>query len=242
MKLIKQITVLIALSLAAIEFTNGYAQGPQQKLIQVLFSESEPGIEPYTTRLLLGEQYLRLDDGSDDSDYLLFDLNTRDIHSFSHEDETHLVIKSGPAQKVDFKIDFQIQQQTLDDAPKIGGIVPAQHRFYADSCQCRESINVKGMLPGITQAMIDYEQALVVQNQQTFERVPNSLKTSCYMANNFLYASAYLEQGFPMLVSDYLGKRKQLISYAAVDKPLSLMQFKNEYRVYYPGLSKKAQN
>ncbi len=95
----------LLLLLGFISITTGaYAQS-QLAMLEVIIEESEPGLDPYLSRYLLSEDFLRLDDGSDRSDFILFDRQTREIHSFNHEDRTHMLIVAKQAGVVDFKVD-----------------------------------------------------------------------------------------------------------------------------------------
>jgi len=203
-------------------------------LTEVLFEEIEPGIEPYQSRLLLGKKYLRLDDANDRGDFVLFDRQTHEIHSFNHEEQSHLVMKPLARQIVDFTIDFKVERQSLHDAPKVNGVSAVQYQYFADKQLCKMSVNVAGLLPEINRVLIDYEQAKVEQNKQTLSQIPDNVRSSCYMANNYLHASDYLKSGFPMFVSDDRGRQKKLLSFRQLNKPASIMKKPEGYSLYYP--------
>ena len=206
----------------------------QIKMLQVVFMESEPGIEAYSTRYLLGEHYLRLDDGTDQGDYILFDLKTRVIHSFNHEDQTHLKIEPREFKALDFKLDFNRQLTLMPQAPAIEGKTPVGYELKADGSTCKHVVSIKGLMPELIQVIRDYEWVLAEQAKTTLSRVPAAYQEPCYMANNYLFVDAYLEGGFPLQVIDYLGKQKKLISYETLLKSSEMMQFPEGYRVYQP--------
>jgi hypothetical protein len=205
----------------------------RETLTQVMFAESESGIEDYPSRVLMNARYLRLDDGVDSGDYVLFDRNTREIHSFNHEDETHLRIVPSTSGRPEFDLDFSVGRRTLNDAPAVNGRQPVEHVFRANGQLCRKSVNVEGFLEELRRQLVAYEQTLVAQGLQTLERLPASLRTPCYMANHYLHATSHLDAGFPMYVEDYTGTKKRLISFSQVEKPTSLMGFVDGYRLYY---------
>ncbi len=203
-------------------------------LTEVLIQEIEPGIEPFKTRLLLGKKYLRLDDAHDQSDFVLFDRDTHEIHSFNHEEQSHLVMKPLAVDAIDFTLDFNIERKPLLDAPKVSGESPVQHQYFADKQLCKMSVNVAGLLPEVTRVLIDYEQAIVAQNQQTLSRIPGNVRSSCYMANNYLHVSDYLQAGFPLFVSDDQGRQKKLLGFSQLNKPASIMEMPEGYSLFYP--------
>lgn len=206
-------------------------------LTEIIFIEMEPGIESFKSRLLLGEHVLRLDDGDDQGDFILFDRNTHEIHSFNHQDRSHLVMKALAPKAVDIKLDFRVDSKKLRDAPRVNNIMPVQHLFSADGSLCKTSVNVAGLLPEVTQVLIDYEQAIVEQNKQTLSQIPASVRSSCYMANNYLHAGDYLKAGFPLFVIDDQGRQKKLLSFQQVIKGKSIMLQPTGYSLYYPNAS-----
>ena len=236
---------ILVLGLLSLFANLAMAQAPASAntvgVTEVIITENEPGIGQYVSRLLLSKEYLRLDDGRDEGDFTLFNRKTHEIHSFNHEDQSHLIMKPIAAKAIDFKLDFKVDQNAMEDAPSVGGISPVQHQYYADTRLCKQSINVAGLLPQMTQALADYEQALVAQNSQTLERIPSGVRSSCYMANNYLYASDYLKNGFPLFVMDDLGRQKKLESFRQIDMPATLFEPVSGYQVYYPNAANLAQ-
>ncbi len=209
------------------------AQAPST-ITEVIFEEIEPGIEPYYSRLLLNERFLRLDDGRDQGDFVLFNLDTHEIHSFNHEERSHLMMRPLEPKPLDFELDFKVVKSELADAPRVNNLSPLQQLFFADAQLCKRSINVAGFLPQLTRALIDYEQAIVAQNIQTFDQVPASVRSACYVANNYLQASAYLEVGFPLFVIDDQQRQKKLISFRRIEKSDALFEQPADYSLYFP--------
>lgn len=232
--------LLVSLTFFVLPFTVLQAENSGMNnlvLTEIIFEEIEPGLDPFTSRLLLGANFLRLDDGSDRGDFILFDRNSHEIHSFNHEDKLHLVMKSLSGLALDFKLDFKVEKKELLDAPDVQGVKPVQHHFYADGRLCKKSINVSGLLPELAQVLVDYEQTIVKQNNQTFSEIPASVRSSCYVANNYLHASDYLKVGFPLFVIDDQGRQKKLLDFQQIIKSHSIMEQPDDYSVYYPNAS-----
>ncbi len=209
--------------------------GAQQITVtEIIYQQEEPGLEPYKSRILLGDRQLRLDDGNDRGDFVLFDLNSHEIHGFNHEDQSHLIMKPLPFSEIDFNLEFTVEKKILLDAPKIQGITPVEYSYFADHKLCKQSVNVKGFLPAVRRALLDYEQTIVEQNKQTLSGIPASIRSSCYMANNYLHASDYLLEGFPLFVKDDQGREKKLLSFQQLTKPAEIMQQPENYEIYYP--------
>ncbi len=203
-------------------------------MTELIFEESEPGVSPYRTRMLLSKDWLRLDDGSDSGDYILFDRKAREIHSFNRGDRTELVIPPRQIAPVDFELTHERSSQVLADAPKIAGGTPVENRFTADGKLCRRSINVPGFLPEFTEVLKDYEQMLAEQGKQTLPRIPADVREACYMSNNFLYPVDYLDAGFPLFVVNDQQRTRKLVGYREAELPAQLMQPVPGFRRYSP--------
>lgn len=226
----------LLLSFALLTLFSTLARSSDLLLTQVIFEEVEPGLAPYITRLLMDKRYLRLDEGNDEGSFVLFDRVKGEIHNFNVADQTEIIIQRGPARRIDVAIALSITEKPLLNAPDIAGMVALEHRYMAQDQLCKTSVNFKGLLPQVVQALVQYEQVLMQQNRKTFDAIPEALKTPCYLANNYLYSSAYLESGFPVHVVDNEGHAKKLLDFSMVTKAASVFERPSGYRVYFPSL------
>ena len=210
------------------------ADATSKPMLQLLFEEREPGLEPFTTRYLIDKRYLRIDGGDDDGDYVLFDRVKGEIYNFNHEDRTEIIVQRRSAVPLSSTLGLDQEDRLMPGAPAINGIIPRSVLFFADNQLCRSSVNFPGMLPQATRAMIQFESLIQQQNRISLEQVPQEMQLPCFLANNYLAATAYLEAGFPVQMTDYEGREKRLLDFGYVDKPLGLLRRMRDYRVFYP--------
>jgi hypothetical protein len=203
-------------------------------MTQLIFEELEPGIEPYTTRLLMNKRYLRLDDGSDAGDFVLFDRVKGEIYNIDHQDRSMIAFQRTAPIGLDRPASFIVERAALENAPQVGDMRAVEHRFIAEGRLCKTSINFNGLLPDAARALTQYQYVLMQQNQKTFSAIPDNVKTPCYLANNYFQQSAELKVGFPVLVRDYQGREKRLLDFAEINKSSRLFDRPEGYRVYYP--------
>jgi len=52
---------------------------------EVIYHDQDPGSEPYVTRILVNERFMRLDDGQDGGDFVLFDRKKGEVVNVLHE-------------------------------------------------------------------------------------------------------------------------------------------------------------
>lgn len=209
-------------------------QGGMLEVTEVIFEEHEPGAGSYITRMLLTGKMLRMDEGEDDGDFLLFNIEHLTIDSFNHDARSHLSVDPAQVAKIEFDLDFRIEKRVLNDAPEVIGVHPVEHQFLVDNELCKMSINVGGLLPDLRDALLAYERTLALQSLDSVSQLPSEMKTGCYMANNYLHTSAYLEPGFPLLVKDNLGRSKRLVSYRTRRVSKTLFLPVEGYRRYSP--------
>ena len=208
---------------------------PTQPVTQVIFEESELGFSPYLTRMLLSRRYLRIDEGQDDGDFVLFDRVLGNIHNINHEERSEVIIQRRPQVNTPQSVPgFRVETMPLIDAPRINGITAVQHRFYAGSELCRQSVNFDGFLDQFVEALMRYKQLLIQQSLRTLGEMPDSVKTPCYLANHIWHASDYLQAGFAVLVADHDEKRRAMVEFRQVEVPSSLLRLPANYRRFYP--------
>jgi hypothetical protein len=201
---------------------------------QLILEEVEPGLDSYTTRILVNKRYLRFDDGDDAGDFVLFDRVMGEIHNFNHDDQSEVIIQRAAPVNLDVSIPFSIQSNVLENAPRVGNMQAVENRYIAEGKLCKTSINFDGLLPDVARALVQYRYVLMQQNQKTISTIPDSVKTPCYLANNYFHQSDELQMGFPVHVRDYQGREKRLLDFAEIKKSSRLFGRPEGYQVYYP--------
>ena len=109
------------------------ACGNQNGAIELQFSEQEAGVEPYKTRMIITDDFLRIDDGPDNKDFILLDRKARKISSISYDNQRIFEI---PFREVTLEkptdLVWEYKAINATDAPTIDGIVPTGHSFSAN--------------------------------------------------------------------------------------------------------------
>lgn len=208
------------------------AAAPETAIVSLLlFEEQEPGIEPYPVRILVGTDYLRIDDDQDDGDFVLLNRNTGSIHSVSHENRSILVINRQPLAMA-MPADLTLRYEALpgNDAPTIDGIQPQQYRYYANDELCYEAVVVPGLMQDTVAGLIEYEMLLAGQQAGTLENTPAQFRTPCYLARYIFAPARHMRQGLPVQEWDAAGYRRLLVRLAADESvPSSLFELPQEY-------------
>lgn len=204
----------------------------------LIFSEQEPGIEePYQTRMLVTEEFLRFDDGGADDDFVLLNRKTRTIYSVSHEDERVVIIKD---KKIDKSPPEPFRHSTEEGdsggVPDIDGNAVRLFRFYTNGLMCFEVYAVQGFLDDAVKSMASFAEILARQHASTIDDIPAEFQTSCDLANNVFEPTRYLSKGFPVRQRDDIGRTRSLLSFKEnIKKQSELFVIPSKYQMFYPG-------
>lgn len=170
------------------------------KPAMALFVEQELDIEPYKTRIIVTADYMRLDDGKDESDFALLNRKTGTIYSVNSDNNTIMSVAAG---KVDIKPPMQLsisndKVTTTENIPSIAGKTPEHYAFSVNGKVCYEVMVVKGMLPDMVKAMQEFANILAGDSAITFNNIPADVRNACDMAGNTFAPSRHLQFGFPV--------------------------------------------
>ncbi|RMG57761.1 MAG: hypothetical protein D6717_04245 [Gammaproteobacteria bacterium] len=198
------------------------------------FREAEPGIEPYTSRMIVTPDFLRMDEGRDEGDYLLYDRRTRGIHSVTHEDRTVLDI---PFHEVGITPPYaleRVKKQSVDEAaPTVGGRKPVQQKDFVNARLCMETVSAPGLLDDARKALREYREALAGEQARNLYKTPKELQDPCMLSNLIFHPGKGLEEGFPLYERNEAGATRELLDFER-DKAVStaLFELPKGYRHY----------
>lgn len=203
------------------------------KFIQVIYQESSPGVGAYPHRILVNDEFIRLDGGNDEEGFILFDRKKKEIVSVSHDDQSRFVIK--PQDKTNYtneKVIVRTVHSSLEKAPEIQGVKAKIHDITANETLCRQVLSFEGLMPKVTVAWKEFEELMQTQNQISLSRTPKQLQTECFLTNNITHASLFLDYGLPFSVRSKDGTLRILKSYSDVEKPASFLTLPASYREF----------
>jgi len=177
------------------------------------YEEIEQGVGAQTMRYIVNENYLRIDNGEDNADFILFDRQKKIIHSINHEDRTILKIenKQWIAPGFDFKV--KILQDIMHDAPKISNKQVFSYIVKADDTVCTQVSLIKDMYAKDMQVFYQYQQVLSGQQVATLKNTPEELHTPCFLIDQIYHSGNYYKQGLPVHISYSRGYEKFLKDY-----------------------------
>ena len=203
----------VVLALAGLSGCSDEAEPPVGELM-LMFQDQEPGIEPYATRMLINDDYLRLDDGVDSSDYVLFDRQLQTIYSVSHVNRTILVVQSKPVQgEPPIKLELDAKRAEHPDAPEVAGTQPVEHSLTVNDKACSRVMSVPDFLSEGVEAMREFQRTLAGQHAENLPKTPVEMLDPCFVAYHVFAPVRNLQYGFPVQQWDVDGNSRALVDY-----------------------------
>ncbi len=213
--------------------TEAAAEAPGVDAKVFIFREWEQGIEPYKSRVIVTRDYLRMDDGGPDGDYLLFDRKTKVISSSSVGDQTILRMKR---KEVGLKPEnpeaFSERENDTAGMPKMAGKQPVHVSQMVGEKECYNVVAIPGMAPDAVDAMREYLLTLAGEQAANLYKTPEEFRDPCMMSNLIYQPVAHLSHGFPLREWDYKGYGRELVDMSEEKLPASLFELNDSYHVY----------
>lgn len=207
-----------------------------EKAVKLVYLEQEEGVDPYVVTFTVSSDYLRIDDDSDNSGYVLFDISNNRIYSVSHFDKSILVIAQYPEAKHNPDFDIDIEYQALENAPTIAGKQVYNYRVKAiageASDTCMDIQLVPGLLPEVSRSLQSFQRIISGKNIASLENTPEEYKTPCYLVDQVYNNGDYYSKGFPIQEWHSNEKRRQLMNYEDAEVDAAIFKIPEEYRQY----------
>jgi hypothetical protein len=179
------------------------------------FVEFEKSVEPYATRLIVTNKYMRFDDGEGSPDFVLFDRQKGVIYSVNSEEQTIMAVHQKDIQ-LDAPYELKLTHVKLDnlkDAPTIAGKQAEHYQFSANDERCYDVIAVPGLMPDVVVALREFSELLASDSKVTFNTLPADLQKPCDISMNTFAPGRHLEFGFPIQEWSMQGSGRSLLDY-----------------------------
>lgn len=183
----------------------------EDKVTALFYVEQAKGAQPERVRMLVGAKYLRIDDGRDGNDYLLFDRGSRTIYSVSSTAKQTLAIAARPvSQESPLPLAHRVE---TDDAsfPSVAGQAVRHYRLFTNDKLCYDLHAAEQLHPQAVAGLREYYEALAGQQAVTLAITPKEFLTPCELANNVFAPARHLAHGLPVRLVDNHGKVSELM-------------------------------
>ena len=221
------LSLVVALMLGCTEKPRG--------AIFLSFTESSPEGESYPVRMLVNDQFLRIEDGDSRDGFILFDRNAKTVYSVSHMDKTTLVLRA-QAVKLDAPKTFVHKvERDAEKVPDVGGKTVSHRRLFTNDELCFDVYAADGLLPEAVEALREYHRALAGEQAIMQASVPSGFQSACDLAEFVFLPARHLEFGFPVRQISRAGVMRQLVDFkVGVPVEKGLFDIPAEYKQITP--------
>ncbi|MCG8068477.1 MAG: hypothetical protein JAY84_11485 [Candidatus Thiodiazotropha taylori] len=209
----KGMRVPLLLLVCLLQSTTLLAQTLQVQRLQ--YEVMEAGQTPYLSRMLVTEQMVRIDQGNDTDDFILFDRAEQVIYSVDSEERTVLVINPKPLKQPDTRLpDIKIQAKDAGEAPLVAGRKAQYWALLVNGQPCQEAMVLPETMAMSVAAQGEYLGLLARQHKITMSGIPMAYRDDCADAIQVYAPDALLLIGLPLRLWDINGNQQALTDYS----------------------------
>lgn len=183
------------------------ADGLRQTMIALRYVDQDPGEPPYPTRILVTRDFMRMDSGEDEGDFVLLDRRQRLVINVMRESRLAMVFTSGmlPPKPAGWKPRLDVHKAargTRRFSLSVKGVV------------CSEGAAVQRAAPDAARAMAELKSILAATQYRVWKDSPPELQRDCDLANQVWESGATLALGLPLEEREFTGRTRRLESEA----------------------------
>jgi hypothetical protein len=174
-------------------------------MIALRYVDQDPGDPPYLTRILVTPDFMRMDGGEDDSDFVLLDRRQRKVINVTRDNKLALVFSSGT-----------LPPKPADWSPRLDAHKAARgtQRFSltVKGVVCSEGVAAKGAAPDAARAMAELKAILAATQYRVWKDTPPEMQHDCDLANQVWESGTTLTLGLPLEEREFTGRTRKFES------------------------------
>jgi hypothetical protein len=168
------------------------------------YLDQDPGDPPYLTRILVTPDFMRMDGGEDEGDFILLDRRQRQVINIMHGNKLAMVFTPGPMPPRPANWSARLTTQPAADGTQ---------RFSLSVKQvvCSDGVAGRGA-PDAARAMAELKAILAATQYRVWKDSPRELQHDCDLANQVWESGATLKLGLPLEEREFTGRTRQFES------------------------------
>lgn len=170
----------------------------------VVFMEQERGVDPYQTRMIVTEKFMRIDDGANSESYVIFDRVKKVVYSVNAEEKSVMAVHEkkfpqGKEIKPPFELNHSVKEVPVKkDAPTIDGKKARHYQLITNNEVCYNVVAVKGLMPTVVTALVEFHRHMATDSMLTFNNMPADMHDACAMTKSTFNPVRQFQFGFPV--------------------------------------------
>ena len=228
---VRSLLILLVLAMQPLVYADDAPKGTK-----LVYLEHEQSVEPYYVTYTVTSDFIRIDDASDTSGYIVFNVLENKIYSVSHYDKSILIIPEYRSDSSQPNVKTRVEFTKMEDAPTISGKPVYNYRVTADSEEgssvCMDIQLVPGLLPEVATVLQKFQALVSGQHVYNLDNTPSEYHTPCYLVDQVFNTGEYYEKGLPIREWHSNERMRQLVNFEAVDVNPTQFIYPLDYRQY----------
>ena len=224
---------------ACLLYSFGVLADQEVDATRLTYNETEQGTDPYVVKFTVTKEFIRIDDESDTSGFIVYDIKQNRIFSVSNYDRSILVIPEYAYTAFEPAFEVDIEHTALEDAPTISGkkvynyVVRANTSVTSETCMRIQL--VQGLMPEVAKSLQAFQRLVSGQHAANVEKTPEEFRTPCYLVDQVYNRGDYYDKGFPIQEWHSNERTRQLVNFEDVKVDASVFDIPPDYRQYSLG-------
>jgi len=180
----------------------------------IMFSEMRPHEPEASVRMVITDHFLRIDEGPNSEDFILFDRQKKSIFNVVKEDKSILTIKPGKTNvEPTFPLRWIIESQTsqaLMRSQNNNDTAATHYLYYLNDEPCYNLVTINNQLVETLDAMREYNDVLANELKSNYHEMQGQ---QCHEAINIFDPNIRLQYGFPLREWSAYGYQRFLVDF-----------------------------
>lgn len=187
----------------ALLFLLAAASALADDMIEVRYRDQDPGDLPYLTRILVTPDFMRMDGGADEDDFILLDRKARQLFNVMRGNS--LAMRFMPA-----KLPPRPDRWVVVNSVKPGPQGTQRYVLQVNGQQCLAGVAAPAAQPDAVRAMAELKSVLAATQYGVWLSSPAELQHDCDLANLVWEFERILDLGLPLEEEEFTGRRREL--------------------------------
>jgi len=177
----------------------------RQEMIALRYVDQDPGDPAYLTRIFVTPDFMRMDGGENDGDFVLLNRRQRKVINVMRGNKLAMVFTAGtlPPQPAGWEPRLDAHQAARGTRA---------YRLTVKGVVCREGVAAPDAAPDAARAMAELKSILAATQYRVWKDSPRAMQHDCDLANQVWETGATLELGLPLEEREFTGRTRQLES------------------------------
>lgn len=207
---------------------SAYAGAPASFMSEIRYLDRDPDQAPYTSRILIYGDFLRMDYGRDEEDFILYDRRANKVWLTAHTERRLTEIAGAQARKPAWPKDWTVQIEHQAS----GADTVSQVRVKGQLCV---EYKTAPILKAEARRLGEFRQALSANQYVSWLGTPEDLRQACSLALDVRDAGIEYRNGLPLAMRYWDGRTRVYQGHERLPARPELFELPGDYRRFVVG-------